>query len=238
MNKPKIIYDVLTKLEPYSKNASKNPHPIECWKIALGVENDKYVDTLKLRVHLANSVYEIADTLEADNSDFNDRTWKNDLVSLLTSQNYDSNTFIAQLQKVYPYTRNMIALQIRTWDLIRGKSKILDESELQKIKQNTNELIECFINNEDIDDQARAFSIKQLRKILEVIDYYQIYGNEGIIEIIEESIGHTFINKSYQDFMKSENSDNWRKYLSDLSTIVATAGGMLAIATTLQKFIS
>lgn len=182
-------------------------------------------------------MYEIADMLEADNSDFNDRTWKNDLVSLLTSQNYDPNAFIIQLQKVYPYTRNMIALQIRTWDLIKGKSKILDESDLQKIKQSTNILIENFINNEDLDPQARAFSIKQLRKILEIIEHYQIYGNEGIIEIIEESIGHTIINKNYQNFMKSEQSESWKEYLSNLSSVVATSESFISIGATLKKLI-
>lgn len=177
-------------------------------------------------------MYEIADMLEADNSDFNDRTWKNDLVSLLTSQNYDPNAFIIQLQKVYPYTRNMIALQIRTWDLIKGKSKILDESDLQKIKQSTNILIENFINNEDLDPQARAFSIKQLRKILEIIEHYQIYGNEGIIE---ESIGHTIINKNYQNFMKSE---SWKEYLSNLSSVVATSESFISIGATLKNLIT
>ena len=237
MNKPKIIYDVLTKLEPYLKNANKNPHPIECWKIALGIESDKYADLLKLRVQLANSVYEIADMLEADNSDFNDRTWKNDLVSLLTSQNYDANAFINQLQKVYPHTRNMIALQIRTWELIKGKSKILDENDLQKIKQNTHELIDNFIKNEDLDPKARAFSIKQLRKILEIIEYYQIYGNEEFFEIIEESIGHTFVNKNYLDFMKSKKSESWREYLGNLSLIVATSESVVSIGTTLKNLI-
>lgn len=238
MNKPKIIYDVLTKLEPYSRNASKNPHPTDCWKIALGIENNKYADPLKLRIQLANSVYEIADMLEADNSDFNDRTWKNDLVNLFTLPNHDPNTFIAQLQKVYPHTRNMFALQIRTWELIKGKSKILEENDLQKIKQHTNDLIENFIRNEDLDPQVRAFSIKQLRKILEIIEHYQIFGNERIVEIIEESIGHTFINKHYQDFMKSEKSENWEKYLADLSLIVATSESALSIGTTLRNLLS
>lgn len=131
----------------------------------------------------------------------------------------------------------MIALQIRTWELIKGKSKILDENDLQRIKQNTNELIEAFINNEDLAPQARAFSIKQLRKILEIIEYYQIYGNEGIFEIIEESIGHTFVGKSYQDFMKSEKSESWKEYLANLSQIVATSESVISIGTTLKNLL-
>lgn len=236
MNKPKIIYDVLSKLEPYARNPT-NIRPYECLKIALGVENNKETDILKLKTKLANTVYEVADTFEADNPDFNDRAWITDLVTFLTMPINDSNAFFAQLQKIYPYTKNMIALQIRSWELIKGKSKILNESDLENAKQNTQQLIDSLINNDELHAQAKAFSIKQLKRILEVIDHYQIYGNEGIIEIIEESIGHTFVNKNYQDFMKSEKSESWKEYLSQLSLVVATSDSVISIGTTLKNLI-
>lgn len=168
MNKPKIIYDVLVRLEPYAKNP-KNHQPYECLKIALGIEDNKESNILKLRTKLANTVYEIADTFEADNPDFSDRTWTNDLVKFLTIPTHDAIAFFSHLQKIYPYTKNMIALQMRSWELIKGQSKILDQSDLQTIKQNTNELIEKLISNEDLDPQARAFSIKQLKKFLKLL---------------------------------------------------------------------
>ena len=59
MNKPKILYDVLMRLQPFSTDHTKITSIRDCWKIALGIENEKNTDLLKLRVKLADSVYKL-----------------------------------------------------------------------------------------------------------------------------------------------------------------------------------
>ena len=236
MNKPKIICEILQKLEPFATNP-ENIRPYNCWLNALDITDNTSCDLLKLRTKLASTVYEIVEILESDAPDVYDKTWVNDLVTLFTMQIHEPTPFFVQLKKIYPHTKNMIAVQIRLWDHLKGKTKNIDFDELKKLKEKTNELVESLIINDSLDQHAKAFCIKQLKKIIDVIDHYNIYGNEGILDIVEESIGHAFTNKKYHDYMKDEKSADWRKYLNDLSAIVATSDSILSIGTTLRSLI-
>ena len=79
--------------------------------------------------------------------------------------------------------------------------------------------------------------IKQLRKIIEVIDHYQIYGNEGLIEILDKSIGRAFTNKNYEDFLKNEQSTSWKEYLLAISTIVTTSDSFVSLTNNIKNFL-
>ena len=235
MNKPEVIYNFICKLEPYLNNANNDPK--SCLTIALNLDksNDNF---LRLRLKLAESVYEIADFIEADQSNITmDRSWAEDLVTLLTMPLNNPTAFNLHAKKIYPHTKNFIGSQIRIWNLVKGKTTIPEEEKLKSIKEKSDSLIEDLINNNMIEPNVRAFMIKQLRKIIEAIDYYQIYGNEGLINILEESIGHAFTNKKYEDFLKSDESSSWKEYLAIVSSIIATSDSFISLTNNLKNFL-
>ncbi|MBO6227521.1 MAG: hypothetical protein J6N68_07640 [Shewanella sp.] len=166
-----------------------------------------------------------------------DRSWAEDLVTLLTMPLNNPTAFNLHAKKIYPHTKNFIGSQIRIWNLVKGKTTIPEEEKLKSIKEKSDSLIEDLINNNMIEPNVRAFMIKQLRKIIEAIDYYQIYGNEGLINILEESIGHAFTNKKYEDFLKSDESSSWKEYLAIVSSIIATSDSFISLTNNLKNFL-
>ena len=234
MNKPQIIFDFLCRIELIVKQ--KKESPFEC--MAKGLEISDYNDLNLLRIKLAQNVYDVAEFIEADHGmDLLDKTWIKDLISLLMADLSNAHDFYNIANKLFPSTKNFIGSQIRLWKLVNGQNEKLASESILKIKENTNLLLQDLVQNSLIDDHVKAFLIKKLRKILEALDYYQIYGNEGLIEVLEESIGHAFTNKKYEDFLKSENSKAWKEYLVIVSTTLAASDSFISITNNIRNFL-
>lgn len=235
MNKPQIIYNFLCRVEPCIKNGIR---PIDTLRVALDVNNE-CLDFYRLQLKLAEDVYKLADFIELEQTDMNiDRIQVNDIIEFLTlPSDINTNDFVLSADKLFPHVKNFIGSQIRIWNLVHGHHRDLDKDQLISIKEKSEILIEAFIKNNDLEANVRAFLIKQLRKIIEVIDHYQIYGNEGLIEILDKSIGRAFTNKNYEDFLKNEQSTSWKEYLLAISTIVTTSDSFVSLTNNIKNFL-
>lgn len=235
MNTPQIIYNFLCRLEPCLKQGYR---PFESFQIALGVESN-YKDFYRLQLKLAEDIYKLADFIELEQPDIDiDRAWVNDIIKFLSLPiNTKSDDFALSAHKLFPHVKNFIGSQIRIWNLVHGNQKNLDKDQMSSIKQKSEILIEEFIKNNELAPNVRAFLIKQLRKIIEAIDHYQIYGNEGLVEILDESIGHAFTNKNYEDFLKDDQSTTWKEYLLIISTVVTTSDSFVSLTNNIKNFL-
>lgn len=232
MNKPKIIYDFLCRLEPITRSSSAQPYA--CIKQALDVDDSNYH---RCKLKLTQIVFDVVDFIKVDHLDNNDCKWEDKLIRLLSNTPHDHQTFINITRSLFPDTKLFIQSQIRIWDLVNSRIKNISEDNISKLKEDTTLLIENIIKNYELDDDVKAFIIKKLRSIINALDHYHIYGNEGLIEILEQAIGHTFTNKNYQGFMKSENSKVWHEYLGKFSLVIATSESVLSIGTTLHNLL-
>ena len=232
MNKPQIIYDFLCRLEPFAKNNAAQPYT--SIKLALNVDDSNYN---RCKHKLAQTVFDVVDFIKVDHSNDNDYKWEEKLVRLLINTPHDQVTFLSLARSLFPDTKIFIQSQIRIWNLVNSRIQNISEDDISKLKGDTLLLIENIIKNHELNDDIKAYIIRQLRLIIEALDHYHIYGNEGLSEILEQTIGHAFTNKNYQEFMKSDTSKTWQEYLGRFSLAIATTESVLSIGTTLQNLI-
>jgi len=236
MNKPQTIYNFLRNLESV---LSQNLNTKGFFVKAFELNKANTFEINQLRLKLAQNVYDLAEFIQNEQSELAiDHTWANEIIEVITFPlDEDHEKFLSNLMPLYPHAKNFIGSQIVAWDAFHGKIKPISSELIQNLKAQTEELITEFLCLSELDNEVRSFVVKNLRKTTEILDHYQIFGNESIVNILEESIGRTFTNKAYQDFMKSEKSEHWKKYLTDLSVIVATSDSILSISTTLKNLI-
>lgn len=236
MNKPEAIYNFLVNIE---KNIYKNKRPTTSYIFndALNIKEFNNVKTNHLRLQIANYIYDLVDFIKNEQNNLNN-DWSQDLINVLTYPlEEDSQLLIQKLRSLFPHAKNFIASQIKLWENFYGKSVSIEKDQIEVLKVKTEELIKQFNQLDNIENTVRNFIIRNLKKTNEILDHYQIFGNEDILNVLETSIGHSFTNSAYQSFMKSNNSDKWRNYLSDLSIIVTTSQGALSISTALQNLL-
>jgi hypothetical protein len=233
MNKPQIIYDFLNRIEPYVEAGTLQPY--ECLAIGLDVDPDSE-DYDRLRIQLANNIYDVVDFIRADQP-LSEFSWQNTLIDLISYTSFDPKNFYITARSLYPDTLTHIYPQIRIWELINNKSLTLNIDAIASLKNQTSDLINSFLNNNSLNYGVRAFIIKKLRKIIEALDHYHIFGNDGLLEILEESIGHTFTNQTYNDFMRSESSQVWKEYLGGFALIIGITDSIISIGSTIQGFL-
>ena len=90
-----------------------------------------------------------------------------------------------------------------------------------------------------LDTKVKVYLIDQLKKVLDILDNYQIYGHEKLVDILEKSIGHVIVDKNYEKFMcDSSQSESWKKYLTDLSTVITLSSGTMPLLQSLQSYLS
>lgn len=230
MNKPQIIYNFLERIKPYVNAGTLQPY--ECLAIGLEVEPDSE-NYDRLRIQLANNIYDLVDFMRADQPS-NEYSWQQDLIDLISYTSFDVHSFYSTARSLYPDIQSHIYSQIRIWELINNKSLTLNINDINDIKNNTLNLILSILDNKSLDDSVRSFIVKKLRKIVEALDYYHIFGNDGLLEILEESIGHTFTNQKYEDFMRSEKSQDWKMYLGGLALGLGITDSIFSIGSTIQ----
>jgi hypothetical protein len=236
MNTPQTIYNFLRKLESLLK---QNLNTRGFFVKAFELESTNTFEINYLRLKLVQNVYDLAEFIQNEHSELEiDHTWVDEIINILTFPlDEDHKKFLSNLMPLYPHAKNFIGSQIVAWDAFHGKIKPLSPEIINNLKNQTEELLTQFLSLKELNNEVKSFVVKNLRKTTEILDHYQIFGNESIVNLLEESIGRTFTNKNYQDFMRSEKSESWRKYLTDLSVIVATSDSVLSISTTLKNLL-
>ncbi|BCA99917.1 hypothetical protein NCU84_15620 [Acinetobacter baumannii] len=234
MNKPLILFNLVRNLKKYHNQPDVRPY--ECFRAVLDLPRDS--DIKKHLVYLSQMAYDVASHLEADNPLLNDRTWVTKLVNVLTHPFEQVGQFNAKLNDLYPIVEISLASHVRAWDHISSINKALTDDEITNLKENTRQLLDEVIKLDSVDAKVKVYLIDQLKKVLNVLDNYQIYGHEKLIDILEKSIGHVIVDKNYEKFMcDSSQSENWKKYLTDLSTVITLSSGVMPLLQSLQGYL-
>ena len=230
MNKPQVIYNFLKRIEPYVNAGTLQPY--EC--LAIGLEVDPNTEMYdRLRMQLANNIYDVVDFIRVDQPSI-DYSWQQDLIDLISYNSLDIKSFYSTARSLYPDIQSHMYSQSIIWNSINNKSVSLTIDDITDLKSKTSSLIDTVLANNSLDDSVRFFIVKKLRKIIEALDYYHIFGNDGLLEVLEESIGHTFTNQKYENFMRSKDSQDWKEYLGGFALGLGLTDSIISITSTIH----
>lgn len=83
----------------------------------------------------------------------------------------------------------------------QAKTKKLEPDEIIELRSGFSALLEQ-VRDADISPRLRSYVVKQLHDLISILDDYFITGAEPILERIEATIGHAFIDEEYKNFLK------------------------------------
>lgn len=158
--------------------------------------------------------------------------WEDDISKAFLHQNLtgELGTF---KQHINSHTLNYLSL---AGDMIENHFKIelIEVDKLNDLRNKFNELINELLSS-NLDVKLKKYIISHLKDIVEAIDDYNIMGALPILNSVESSIGHAFLNQNYKDFLSK--NDMGKKMLELLSATadlvtVATAMPQLSMVVT------
>ncbi|MEI7282241.1 hypothetical protein [Pectobacterium carotovorum] len=119
----------------------------------------------------------------------------------------------------------MMCLIIET----KGHIKDLAPEQLNKFKEDV-ENIKNEVINSDIPKSLKDVFMKYLKKIIDAVDGYQISGVEPIMEAVESTLGHAFVDEEYKNAIKeNEFGSKIVNVLSSIANTVTIAEGLPAV---------
>lgn len=140
--------------------------------------------------------------------------WLGQVNAAFSNQNLNGqwNSFI---QHIDNHTITYLSM---TKDLLESKLSIkqLDIQRLTELRETINGLINTVIQS-DAEFPLKKYIIHHLRQILNSIDEYKITGALPILDSVESTIGHAYIDNSYHYYLTS--TDNGKHILDILRTV-------------------
>lgn len=125
--------------------------------------------------------------------------WSHQVNAGFSSQNLNGQwqTFV---QHIDPHTITYLTMSS---DLLEAKSSIkrLELSKITELRGTINELMSSVLQS-DSDSELKKYVIHHLRQILVAIDEYKITGALPILDAVESTIGHAYIDKKYYSYLK------------------------------------
>jgi len=154
--------------------------------------------------------------------------WNKKVNDAFASQDLNGkwNTFIDYIDE---HTINYLTMSV---DLLDNKenTKLLTEKEISDIKTKINILIDDIIKL-DTDDNFKKYMTRYLRKIIIAIDEYKITGVSPILESLEVTLGHAFVDESYRNnIQKTEFGTKLMTTLTAIASVVTIAVGLPQIS--------
>lgn len=157
--------------------------------------------------------------------------WSNQLNKGFSAQNLSGQwqTFI---QHIDDHTITYLAMSA---DLLESKSSIkrLDPSGIAEIRESINVLMGSVIQS-NAEVSLKKYISHHLRLILNSIDEYKITGALPILDAVETTIGHAYLDEEYRSYLTS--TDMGSKILETLAAVanlVTVAVGIPALAHTI-----
>lgn len=103
------------------------------------------------------------------------------------------------------------------------ETKKLEVEELEKLRENFTDLLER-VRGSDITSRLKAYVVLQLHGLIVALDDYFITGAEPILRQIEATVGHTYVDPTYKDFLQDHELGKC------LLTCLAAAANMVTVA--------
>lgn len=153
--------------------------------------------------------------------------WLNQVNTAFSSQNLNGQwqTFI---QHIDGHTITYLTMSA---NLLESKSSIkqLNLSEITELRETIRVLVESVINS-DAEVSLKKYIVHHLRQILNAIDEYIITGALPILDAVEATIGHAYLDKSYRSYLtKTEMGKEILETLGAVANLVTIAVGIPAI---------
>jgi len=161
--------------------------------------------------------------------------WSTKVNSAFGQLNLNSqwNTFISHIDA---HTMNYLSLSVDLLDT-KEEVKILSKDDLKKIRNKIDKILQDMISLE-LDESFKKDIVKYLRKIIIAIDEYNITGITPIVESVESTLGHIFIDPSYRDnLMNTDFGKDIRSTLGIVADIITVSLGFPQITLITEQFL-
>jgi hypothetical protein len=114
------------------------------------------------------------------------------------------------------------------------KTRQLDVDELQGLREDFEQLLEK-VRLSDLPPRLKSYVVLQLHDLIAALDDYFITGAEPILERIEATIGHAYIDSEYRGFLKDhELGKSLLDCLGAAANLVTVAVGIPQLAQIIQ----
>lgn len=124
--------------------------------------------------------------------------WSSQVNTAFSTQNLNGQwqTFI---QHIDGHTITYLTMSA---SLLESKSSIkqLDMSRINELRKTVSDLINNVINS-DAEASLKKYIVHHLRKILNAIDEYKITGALPILDAVESTIGHAYLDQDYKSYL-------------------------------------
>ena len=154
--------------------------------------------------------------------------WSHQVNTAFSTQNLNAqwNTFI---QHIDDHTINYLA---NAAELLEARSTIkqLDAASVKELRDKVNNLLSRVVDS-DFDAQLKKYIIHHLRQILVAIDEYKITGALPILDAVESTIGHAYLDESYRNSLQgTEIGKEILTTLAAVANLVTIAVGLPPLA--------
>ncbi|WP_288841728.1 hypothetical protein [uncultured Deefgea sp.] len=150
--------------------------------------------------------------------------WSTQVNSGFKAQNINDNwaTFINHIDS------HSINYLRSSADLLQTKSsvKILDDETLRDIREKLN-TIYLEIAESSLADEVKVYLVRKLRQLISSIDEYKIIGVAALLNSIDSTIGHAYLNPEYKNFLRdTELGKKLLDTLASMANVVTVAVGL------------
>jgi len=142
------------------------------------------------------------------------------------------------IEHIDEHTINYLKMSVALLDT-KENVKVVSNDDIKKIRNKIDKILQEIIGL-DIDEEFKKNITKYLRKIIIAIDEYNITGIVPIMESVESTLGHVFIDEKYKDeLMNDDYGLRIRKALGFVADIITVSLGLPQIVSpTLQLLIT
>ncbi len=140
------------------------------------------------------------------------------------------------IQHIDEHTINYLTMSV---DLLDTKENItiLSTEKIEKIREQIDTILKEIIKM-DLDENFKKYLTRYLRQILTSIDEYNISGIIPIMESIEATLGHAFLDEKYRaNLTNTDSGKKIIKVLSSIADIITVSIGLPQIAGQLTQFL-
>ena len=222
------LHDLLTKAKAFDQNVSS----VRAWQTILETK-----DSALLLSRLGKMIAlpeQISATLSnsVDTTPGVVRHISNQFYAAFSSHKF-SDKWEVFATKIDDHMMNYLALASTLLET-QVKTKRLEQTELHELKQGFVELLDK-VRASDLPPRLKAYVVLQLHGLIATLDDYFITGAEPILERIEATIGHAYVDAEYKGFLKDhELGKSLLGCLGAAANLVTVAVGIPQLAHVVQ----
>lgn len=152
--------------------------------------------------------------------------WSAKVNTAFTTQNLNGS-WTEFTKHIDSHTIDYLSMSVDLLDM-KTNTKIISDEQLSKTHESINNILFEILES-DINEDFKKYIVHYLRKILTSIEEYKISGAVPIIESIESTLGHAFIDQNYRSSLQE--SELGQKIV----TILSTAAAVMTVAVGLPQ---